>query len=285
MDSKDRWIARGLLLTSLFSLVALFVITVFIFQEGVPLMVREGIGSFLFRSSWAPLEGDFGMLPMIAGSLAVAVGTLVFAVPLGVGCAVFLSEFASPTLAQIVKPAVEILFAIPSVVYGFIGVIVLVPFVEGVFGGAGAGFCILTASFVLAIMVLPPIVGISMDALKAVPKSYRDGSKALGATDWQTTRMVVLPAARSGIITSVILGMAAALGETMAVIMVVGNAVALPGSPLDSVRTLTSGIALEMGYATGDHRKALFAMGVILFLLIMILNVLARVVTRRRIRA
>jgi len=285
MDAKDKWIARGLLLTSLFSLFALFVIAAFIFQEGVPLILKKGLGAFLFNSEWAPQDGQFGMLPMIAGSLCVAVGTLVFAVPLGVGCAVFLSEFAPPVMVQIVKPAVELLFAIPSVVYGFIGVIILVPFMENLFGGTGAGFNIVTASMVLGIMVLPPIVGISVDALQAVPKSYRDGSKALGATDWQTTWMVLLPAARSGIITGVILGMGRAIGETMAVIMVVGNAVALPRSPLDSVRTLTSGIALEMGYATGDHRKALFAMGVILFLLIMILNVIARVVTRRRLKA
>ena len=158
------------------------------------------------------------------------------------------------------------------------------PFVRNYFGGEGHGFCILTASFVLGIMVLPVVVGISIDALQAVPKAYRDGSLALGATVWQTTTMVTLRAARSGILAGVILGMANAIGETMAVIMVIGNAVVMPDSPLDSVRTLTSNIALEMGYATGDHRQALFATGVVLFVIIMFLNILTRYVTRERVR-
>jgi phosphate ABC transporter permease protein PstC len=280
--TRDRLISPLLMAVASFSITALFVIGLFIFMEGLPIILRTGIGKFIFSTDWSPLEGNFGILPMIVGSLCVAAGTLLVVVPLGVGCAVYLSEFASQRTVLIVKPAIELLFAIPSVVYGFIGVIFIVPFVRVHFGGAGHGFCILTASLVLGIMVLPVITGMSIDALQAVPKVYRDGSLAMGATVWQTTTMVTLRAARSGILAGIILGMANAIGETMAVIMVIGNAVVVPGSPLDSVRTLTSNIALEMGYATGDHREALFATGVVLFMIIMLLNTLTRYVTRKR---
>lgn len=280
---KDRLISPVLFAIASFSITALFVIGLFIFIEGLPIMLRVGVWQFISSTDWFPLEGGFGILPMIVGSLFVAIGTLVVAVPLGVGCAVYLSEFASKRAVAIIKPAIELLFAIPSVVYGFVGVLFIVPFVRETLGGDGHGFCILTASFVLGIMVLPVIVGISIDALQAVPKVYRDGSLALGATTWQTTTMVTLRAARSGILAGVILGMANAIGETMAVIMVIGNAVVMPNSPLDSVRTLTSNIALEMGYATGEHRQALFATGVVLFVIIMMLNALTRYVTTKRV--
>jgi len=281
--TRDRVVSPILFAIASFSITALFVIGVFIFVEGLPVMLRVGVWKFIGSSEWLPLEGKFGILAMIIGSVAVSVGTLVVAVPLGVGCAVYLSEFASKRAVAIIKPSIELLFAIPSVVYGFIGVLFIVPFMREHFGGDGHGFNIVTASFVLGIMVLPVIVGISVDALQAVPKVYRDGSLALGATQWQTTTMVTLKAARSGILAGVILGMANAIGETMAVIMVVGNAVVIPNSPLDSVRTLTSNIALEMGYATGDHRQALFATGVVLLVMIMMLNTLTRYVTRKRV--
>jgi len=174
---------------------------------------------------------------------------------------------------------IELLAGIPSVVYGFIGVVILVPFVRDTFGGPG--FSILTASLILGIMILPTILSISIDSLLALPPSYREGSIALGATEWQTTRMVLLPAARSGIIASIILGMGRAVGETMAVIMIAGNATSLPRSILDPVRTLTSNIALEMGYASGEHQQALFATGVILFIIIMILNTIANLTSKR----
>jgi phosphate transport system permease protein len=280
---KDRFISPILFAIASFSITALFVIGLFIFIEGFPIILKVGIGKFILSTDWAPLEGRFGILSMIVGSLCVAVGTLIVAVPLGVGCAVYLSEFASKRAVAVIKPAIELLFAIPSVVYGFVGVLFIVPFVRTYLGGQGHGFCILTASFVLGIMVLPVIVGISIDALQAVPKVYRDGSFALGATKWQTTTMVTLRAARSGILAGVILGMANAIGETMAVIMVIGNAIVMPNSPLDSVRTLTSNIALEMGYATGQHRQALFATSVVLFVIIMTLNAMTRYVTRKRI--
>ncbi len=278
--TKDSLVRPILLAIAFFSTTALFLIALFIFIEGVPIMVRAGIGKFIFSTDWSPLEGQFGILPMIVGSLYAALGTLFVAVPLGVGCAIYLSEFASTRYVSIIKPAIELLFAIPSVVFGFIGVLFIVPFVREHFGGAGHGFCILTASFVLGIKVLPVIVAMSIDALQSVPKVYRDGSLALGATTWQTTTMVTLQAARSGILASIILGMANAIGETMAVIMVIGNAVVIPCSPLDSARTLTSNIALEMGYATGDHRQALFATGVVLFVIVMVLNTLTRYVVK-----
>jgi len=281
--TKDRLVSPILFAIACFSIAALFVIGLFIFVEGLPIMIKVGVWKFIGSTDWSPLEGKFGILAMIAGSLAVAAGTLVVAVPFGVGCAIYLSEFASKRAVTLIKPAVELLFAIPSVVYGFVGVLFIVPFVREYLGGAGHGFCILTASFVLGIRVLPVIVGISVDALQAVPKVYRDGSLALGATKWQTTTMVTLRAARSGILAGVILGMASVIGETMAVIMVIGNAVVMPNSPLDSVRTLTSNIALEMGYAEGDHRQALFATGVVLFIITMILNTLTRYVTRSRV--
>jgi phosphate ABC transporter permease protein PstC len=195
-------------------------------------------------------------------------------------CAVFLTEFSSKKLRRIIKPIIELLAGIPSVVYGFMGVVLLVPFIRRTFGGPGLS--VLAGAVILGIMILPTIISITIDSLLAVPPAYREGSIALGATRWQTTKMVLFPAARSGIVASIILGMGRAVGETMAVIMVAGNAVAVPGSLLSPVRTLTSNIALEMGYASGEHRQALFATGVILFVIIMILNTIANVTSSRK---
>jgi len=208
-------------------------------------------------------------------------GAMILGAPLGISVAVCLVEFVPRSVMRVVKPTIELLAGIPSVVYGFIGVMVLAPFIRSTFGGPGLS--LLAASFILGVMILPTIISISVDAITAVPASFREGSFALGATRWQTVRMVVLKAARSGIIASVILGMGRAVGETMAVIMVAGNAVKIPHSALDSVRTLTANIALEMGYATGRHREALFATGIVLFVVIMILNTAAGVMVRKRV--
>jgi len=243
-------------------------------------MFKYGIRKFLLGLDWYPTEKSFGLLPMIVGSLAVTFGALIIGVPLGLACAVFLTEFSSRRLRRILKPLIELLAGIPSVVYGFIGVVILVPFIRTTLGGPGLS--VLAASIILGIMILPTIISISIDSLQAVPPSYREGSLALGTTRWQTTRMVMIPAARSGIIASIVLGMGRAVGETMAVIMVAGNAVSIPGSPLSPVRTLTSNIALEMGYASGEHRQALFATGVILFIIIMVLNTIATATSRGR---
>ncbi|MBM3297375.1 MAG: phosphate ABC transporter permease subunit PstC [Candidatus Aminicenantes bacterium] len=283
MTSLDRResLVRAVLLLAAFSAVSvLAVITVFIFVEGTPIMFRRGVGQFLFGQDWFPGEGRFGLLPMIIGSVQVTLGALLIGVPFALACAVFLTEFSSPRLRRILKPVIELLAGIPSVVYGFIGVIVLVPFIRDNLGGPG--FSVLTASIVLGIMILPTVISISIDALQALPPSYREGALAMGATRWQTVRMVLLPSARSGIVASIILGMGRAVGETMAVIMIAGNAASIPRSPLEPVRTLTSNIALEMSYASGEHREALFATGVILFIIIMVLNTVANLSSSRR---
>lgn len=277
---KEKLIQKSLFLIATSAIFMLGLITFFIFKEGAPLFFKKGFFSIIFGLDWSPVEGRFGLLPFILGSIWVTLGALVLGVPLALSCSIFLVEFAPKKLRLWVKPAIELLAGIPSVVYGFIGMVILIPLIHTYFGGTG--FSVLAASIVLAIMILPTIIGISMDALSAVPPSYREGSLALGATPWQTVYKVVLPAARSGVLASVILGMGRAIGETMAVIMVAGNAVRIPGSLTDSVRTLTSNIALEMGYASGDHRMALFATGIILFGFIMILNVSANALTGKK---
>ncbi|MFA4875294.1 MAG: phosphate ABC transporter permease subunit PstC [bacterium] len=251
----------------------LALIALFIFKEGVPIMIKSGLGHFIFGTVWQPLEGRFGIFPFIVGSIWVTIGALVLGVPFGVACAVFLAEFAPRSWVNFLKPAIELLAGIPSVVYGFMGVVWLAPLIRNYLGGPGLS--ILAASCVLAIMILPTIVGVSIDAIQAVPKTYKEGSLALGATQWQSTWRIILPAAKSGILAGVILGMGRAVGETMAVIMIAGNATQIPHSILDSVRTLTANIAMEMGFAVGEHRQALFATGVVLFFFIMILNSIA----------
>ena len=290
----ERVIRAILLAAALTALSGLALITAFIFKEGLPIMFKVGLWEFIFSSNWYPTEGEFGIFPMIIGSLAVTAGAMVIGILLGLSCAVLLAGFAPPRMVAVIKPSIELLAGIPSVVYGFIGVVILVPFIRDWLGPAmvdmglasdpGPGLSVLAASIVLGIMTLPTITSISVDALQAVPRSYREGSLALGATEWQTMHMVMLKAARSGLVAAVILGMGRAVGETMAVIMVAGNTLDVPHGILDPVRTLTSNIALEMGYAAGDHRKALFATGVVLFVIIMILNTIAMTVSRRRAR-
>lgn len=276
---QDRVVSTILLVAALSAISGLALITVFIFKEGVPLILKVGARDFFLSSDWRPRDGHFGILSMIAGSAAVTAGAMMIGLVFGLGLAIALTEFFPKGLAGILKPLIELLAGIPSVVYGFVGVVTLVPLIRNRLGGPGLS--VLAASVVLGIMVLPTVTSISIDALQAVPRAYREGSIALGATRWQTTHMVMLKAARSGILAAVILGMGRAIGETMAVIMVAGNSLLIPQSPLDPVRTLTSNIALEMGYASGAHRQALFATGVTLFLIIMLLNVIALTASRR----
>jgi phosphate transport system permease protein len=278
--SGEKGVQRLLLAVALSAIGGLLLIALFILKEGLPFIFNVGVKNFLFAKQWEPQAGRFGILSMVVASLWVTVGAMAVGAPLGVAGAVFLVEFVPRSVMRVVKPTIELLAGIPSVVYGFIGVMVLAPFIRSHLGGPGLSA--LAASLILGIMILPTIISISIDSITAVPNSYREGSFALGATRWQTVRMVVLKAARSGIIASIILGMGRAIGETMAVIMVAGNAVKIPHSALDSVRTLTANIALEMGYATGLHRQALFATGVILFIAIMILNSVASTVVKRR---
>jgi phosphate ABC transporter permease protein PstC len=276
----ERGVQRLLLATAFSAICGLLLIALFIFLEGLPFIFKIGVRQFLFSSEWDPANGKFGIYPMVISSIWVTLGAMMVGAPLGIAGAIFLTECVPRQVMRVVKPAIELLAGIPSVVYGFIGVMVLAPFIRAHFGGPGLS--LMAASVILGIMILPTVISISTDAIGAVPNSFREGSLALGATRWQTVHMVVLKAARSGIIASVILGMGRAVGETMAVIMVAGNAVKVPHSALDSVRTLTANIALEMGYATGLHRQALFATGVVLFVVIMILNSLAASVAQKR---
>jgi phosphate ABC transporter permease protein PstC len=277
---REKFIERVLLLLALSSLTSLALITIFIFLEGFPLIIHTGLQKFIASSHWAPTKGHFGILAMIISSILVTLGAMVLGVPLGLSCAIVLAEFSPQPLKLVLKPTLELLAGIPSVVYGFLGVVWLVPLIRNYLGGPGLS--LLAAAVILGIMIQPTVISISIDALSAVPDMYREGSIALGATGWQTVRRVVLPAASSGIITAVILGMGRAVGETMAVIMLAGNALQIPTSILDPVRTLTSNIALELGYASGRHREALFATGIVLFIIIMILNLSATLITRRR---
>jgi len=275
---KDKIAERLLLIIAFSAILALLLITFFIFEQGVPLIFKAGFQDF-FSTNWRPMQGGFGILSMIVGSLMVTAGALIFGIPFGLACAIFLAEFSPKSVQKTLKPIIELLAGIPSVVYGFIGIVILVPFIREIFGGAG--FSVLAASIILGIMILPTIVSISYDSLIAVPTTYREGSLALGATKWQTIVMALIPAARSGIIAGIILGMGRAIGETMAVIMIAGNALKIPHSILDPVRTITSTIALELGYSAGDHRAALFACGSFLFIIIIILNIIAIRITKR----
>ncbi len=276
-DLIVRYVLLALALTAIASLA---VITIFIFKEGLPIIAKAGLGDFLLTSNWRPQQGQFGILFMIIGSVWVTLGALALGGTFGVGCAIVLTEFCPRQVLAVLKPAIELLAGIPSVVYGFMGVRLLLPLIREHVGGPGPS--VLAASIVLGVMILPTVTSISVDAIRAVPKAYYEGSIALGTTRWQSMRMVVLKAGRSGIVAAVILGMGRAIGETMAVIMVAGNTLETPDSILSPVRTLTSNIALEMGYASGDHRRALFATGVVLFVIIMILNVIALAFSRRR---
>jgi len=280
MQLQEKIIEKILLLIALSSIFTLALITFFIFEEGIPLILKVGPKAFLLGQKWIPSKGLFGIFPMIVSSFWVTIGALLFGIPLGLACTIFLSELIPPSVGTLFRPAIQLLAAIPSVIYGFWGLIVLVPLIRNHL--VGPGLSILAGSLVLGFMILPTIITISEDALKVLPHSYTAAALALGATHWQTIWRVLIPAARSGIVASVILGMGRAIGETMAMIMILGNAVKMPTSFLDSARTLTTNIGIEMGYASGDHRQALFATGIVLFFIIMTLNTLAIFLSKRR---
>lgn len=268
--------------TAFSAVASLLLIAIFIFKEGLPFMFKVGLRDFLLSSGWDPQAGKFGIYPMIVSSLWVTLGAMLIGAPLGVAGAIFLNEFVPKPVMKVVKPTIELLAGIPSVVFGFLGVMVLAPWIRSTLGGPGLS--VLAASVILGIMVLPTVISISTDAISAVPNSFREGALALGATRWQSVHMVILKAARSGIIASLILAMGRALGETMAVIMVAGNTVKIPHAVTDPVRTLTANIALEMANATGMAREALFATGVVLFVVIMILNGVAMSAIKGKVR-
>src|SRR3972149_8706425 len=274
--NREPFIKLALTFFSFSSLLFLLLIFLFILIEGLPLFYKAGLENIIFGFKWAPTKGHFGIFPMIVSSFLVTFGALIIGAPLGLGCATYLSEYAGKRSKLFLKPALELLAGIPSVVYGFLGVIYIVPIIRNNLGGSG--FSLLSTSLVLSIMILPTVISISYDSLTSVPQGYREGSLAMGATRWQTVYRVVIPSAKSGILASFILGMGRAIGETMAVILVAGKALKIPTGLLDPLRTLTSNIALELAYASGDHRRGLFSAGVVLLVIIMILNYIANFV-------
>ncbi len=276
--SGEKLIERILMLCAAIFILAIFLITIFIFAKGLPLLAKTGLSSFVFNTDWNPTKGIFGIGSMFIGSLLVTLGSMLWSVPLGLSTAVFMAEIAPPRVGKALGELVNLLAGIPSVVYGFIGLIVVVPFIREQLGGNGMS--LLAGAIILGIMILPTVINVSRDALLAVPNDYKEGSLALGASHYQTISRVIVPAARSGIITAVVLGMGRAIGETMAVVMVTGNSAMIPGSILAPIRTMTSNIVLEMGYASGDHQAALFATGMVLFIFIVGLNLLINFIAK-----
>lgn len=252
------------------SIIAVAFICIFLFANGVPAIHKIGFRDFVLGKKWKPTNEIFGIFPMILGSLYVTAGAIIIGVPIGVFTAVYLAKYCPKRLYRFMKPAVDLLVGIPSVIYGFFGLVVLVPFVRDTFGGDGNS--IITASILLGIMILPSIITVSESAIRAVPDSYYEGALALGATKERSIFTAVVPAAKSGIFAGIILGIGRAIGETMAVIMVAGNQARVPDSILKGVRTLTANIVIEMGYATDLHREALIATGVVLFVFILMIN-------------
>lgn len=269
------------LIAALVSVLAVALICIFLFANGIPAMSKIGFFDFILGKTWAPTDvpASYGILPMIMGSIYITAGAIIVGVPIGILTAVFMARFCPPKLYKVLKPAVELLAGIPSVVYGFFGLIVLVPFVRNTFGGRGSS--ILTASLLLGIMILPTIIGVSESAIRAVPESYYEGALALGATKERSVYRAVVPAAKSGIMAAIVLGIGRAIGETMAVVLVAGNQDRMPTGILKGARTLTANIVLEMGYAAELHREALIATAVVLFVFILMINLLLSVIKRK----
>ena len=288
---KERAMQGVFFLTALASIAAVVLICIFLFYNGVPAMAEIGFFNFIGGTEWAPtnVPASYGIFTMIIGSIYVTAGAVVIGVPIGILTAVFLARFCPKPLYKVIKPATELLAGIPSIVYGFFGLVVLVPFVKTVmvivpfirdnFGGDGTS--LLAASIVLGIMILPTIIGVSESAIRAVPENYYEGALALGATRERSVFKTMLPAAKSGILAGVVLGIGRAIGETMAVILIAGNQVQIPTSLTDGVRTLTANIVLEMGYSTGLHRQALIATGVVLFVFILIITLSMQAIKSR----
>lgn len=254
------------------SILAVVLICIFLFANGVPAMAKIGVFDFLLGKSWKPGNDIYGILPMIMGSIYVTAGAIIIGVPIGLLTAVFMAEYCPKKIYKPLKAATELLAGIPSIVYGFFGLIVLVPLIRSLDPKHTNGNSILTASILLGMMILPTIIGVTESAIRTVPRHYYEGALALGATKERTIFMVMLPAAKSGIMAAVVLGIGRAIGETMAVMMVAGNQPRMPKGILQGVRTLTTNIVMDMGYASGLHREALIATAVVLFVFIMIIN-------------
>jgi phosphate transport system permease protein len=279
MKAYEKLIQLLLFLCALIAVLGVILITFFIVKEGWPVIQKVGFFDFVLGKQWSPTQQIYGIFPMVMGSVYATLGALILGVPIGLGCAVFLAEIAKPRISDIIRPGIQLLAGIPSVVYGLYGLVVIVPIIRKVFNNQG--FSVLAGSIILAIMILPTIINISESAIRSVPKDYKEASLALGGSHWQAIYKVIVPAARSGIMSGIILGMGRAIGETMAIIMISGNSTMVPESILSPMRTLTGNIGIEMGYASGEHQQALFATGVILFIFIMILNVAANIIPKR----
>ncbi len=282
MKHKEKLWEFIFLLAAGFSILAVLLICLFLFANGIPAIHKIGMVDFIFGQKWKPGNDLYGIFPMIVGSLYVTAGAIAFGVPVGLLTAIFLSKFCTGKIHGILKGGIDLLAGIPSVVYGFFGLMVIVPFVRNVFGGNGSS--VLTASLLLGMMILPTIISVSESSLNAVPQSYYEGARALGATHERSVFLVMLPAARSGILAGIILGIGRAIGETMAVIMVAGNQARIPDSVLKGVRTLTANIVIEMGYAADLHREALIATGVVLFVFILGINGAFNVIKKKSVQ-
>ena len=265
------------------SILAVALICIFLFANGVPAMAKIGFGKFLLGRTWQAGNGLFGIFPMIIGSIYVTAGAIIVGVPIGILAAVFLARFCPKPLYRIMKPGVELLAGIPSVVYGFFGLMIIVPWVRDTFRPyyGGNGLSLFSAALLLGIMILPTIISISESAIRAVPDKYYQGALALGATHERSVFRSVVPAAKSGIMAGIVLGIGRAFGETMAVIMIAGNQAWIPDNMFQGIRTLTANIVMEMGYAQDLHREALIATGVVLFVFILIINTLFSILKRR----
>lgn len=272
------------LIAACISILAVALICVYLFANGLPAIGKIGPLEFLLGTDWRPSADQYGIFPMILGSIYVTAGAIIVGVPLGLLAAIFMAKFCPAPLYKLLKPAVDLLAGIPSIVYGFFGLMVIVPLMQDLFPNT-SGKSILTASVLLGIMILPTIIGVSESAIRAVPDSYYEGALALGASHERSVFFVTVPAAKSGIMAGIILGVGRAIGETMAVIMIAGNQPRIPGSILEGVRTLTGNIVMEMGYATGLHREALIATGVVLFVFILIINLLFSILKRKESKA
>lgn len=276
---KERLMKIVFLLTACASIVSVILICGFLFANGIPAIKEIGLSEFLLGTKWLPMQEIFGIFPMIIGSIYVTAGAIIIGVPIGIFSAVYLVRFCPPKVYKIAKPAIDLMAGIPSIVYGFFGLVVIVPAMQSIFGG-GKG--LLTASILLGIMILPTIIGVVESSLRAVPESYYEGALALGATKERSVFSVVLPAAKSGVLAGVALGIGRAIGETMAVVMVAGNQAIIPGSVIAGVRTMTANIVLEMGYAADLHREALIATAVVLFVFILLINLSFSAMKRRK---
>ena len=276
---KENGMRLVFLLTACVSIASVALICVFLFANGLPAIGKIGPANFLLGTEWRPSNDIYGIWPMIVGSIYVTAGSLLIGVPIGILTAIFLARFCPKGLYKIIKPAVSLMAGIPSVVYGFFGLVVLVPLVRELFGGRGMS--VLTASLLLGLMLLPTIIGVAETSIRAVPESYYEGALALGATHERSVFCAVVPTAKSGIFAGVVLGVGRAIGETMAIKMVAGNQPVVPGSILDGVRTLTANIVIEMGYAADLHREALIATAVVLFVFILIINLSFSLLKRR----